>query len=81
MKFKIVKNFAQVDRDFQDKTKSETGVWEYVTENDERFPVEANACYFIKSYTELGDFNIAISDKNKEVKFLFHNTRVGDYEV
>lgn len=73
MKFKIIKDFAQIDSKYQDKTKSETGVWQYVDVDDIVKDVEANTCYFVKLFDEIGKFNVAISDENKEVKFLFHN--------
>lgn len=79
MKFNIVKDFAQPELKFQDKTKNTEGVWEYITDGGEKLPVEANTCYFIKSYTEVGGFNIAVSDDKKEVRFLFHNTNIGQY--
>lgn len=73
MKFKIIKDFAQIDSKYQDKTKSETEVWQYVDVDDSVKDVEANTCYFVKLFDEIGKFNVAISDENKEVKFLFHN--------
>lgn len=79
MKFKIVKDFNQIDKDYQDKVKGTQG-WEYVDDDGLTKVVEPNTCYFIKAYDDFGKFNVAISDDNKEVRFLFHNINIDNWQ-